>query len=130
MKVPTCHILARDMCLACASGPATDMLTSKCAAAKVTKLCMREIMRHQAWLCAGNLMLASSSATGDVAVFRVTEPDAPGSSPAYTPELTLKGAHKDVSLSYYLSKIYNLVLTTIKSHTTHRPFGRGASLCS
>lgn len=45
----------------------------------------------------GGLKLASTSATGDVAVFRVDEPDAPGSLPVYTPELVLKGAHSDVS---------------------------------
>lgn len=47
-------------------------------------------------LHAGSLRLASTSETGDVAVFRVDEPDAPGSRPTYTPELVLQGAHKDV----------------------------------
>ena len=44
-------------------------------------------------------MLASTSAQGDVAIFRVTEPEAPapGSSPAYAPAVNLKGGHKDVS---------------------------------
>ncbi|CAL5219071.1 g834 [Coccomyxa viridis] len=44
----------------------------------------------------GGLRLASTSETGDVAIFRVDEPDAPGSMPTYTPELALKGAHSDV----------------------------------
>ncbi len=48
-------------------------------------------------LCAGGLRLASTSEKGDVAIFRVDEPDAPGSMPSYTPELVLKGAHSDVS---------------------------------
>ena len=47
-------------------------------------------------LHAGSLRLASTSEGGDVAVFRVNEPDAPGSRPTYTPELVLQGAHKDV----------------------------------
>ena len=47
-------------------------------------------------------MLASTSAEGDVAVFRVAEPEAPapGSSPAYAPAVNLKGGHKDVSRHY------------------------------
>ena len=54
------------------------------------------LLRARAW-CPGGLKLASTSATGDVAIFRVDEPDAPGSMPTYTPEVTLKGAHSDVS---------------------------------
>ena len=48
-------------------------------------------------------MLASTSAEGDVAIFRVTEPEAPapGSSPAYAPAVNLKGGHKDVSRHVY-----------------------------
>ena len=44
-------------------------------------------------------MLGSTSAEGDVAIFRVTEPEAPapGSSPAYAPAVNLKGGHEDVS---------------------------------
>ena len=49
------------------------------------------------WVFPGGLRLASTSETGDVAIFRVNEPDAPGSMPTYTPELALKGAHSDVS---------------------------------
>ena len=55
-------------------------------------------------------MLASTSAEGDVATFRVTEPEAPapGSSPAYAPAVNLKGGHKDVSCCVYPSPVFLL----------------------
>ena len=51
-------------------------------------------------------MLASTSAEGEVAVFSVTEPEAPapGTSPAYAPAVNLKGGHKDV-----ISHVYPII---------------------
>ena len=58
-------------------------------------------------------MLASTSAKGDVAVFRVTEPEAPapGSSPAYAPAINLKGGHKDVSRHVHIRHVPLLRMT-------------------
>ena len=72
-----------------------------------------EVAESLGLACPGGLKLASTSATGDVAVFRVDEPDAPGSLPTYTPDLVLKGAHSDVSPSACPSK-----LDRIGSHLT------------
>ena len=65
-------------------------------------------------------MLASTSAEGDVAIFRVSEPEtpAPGSSPAYGPAVNLKGGHKDVSCHLYPSPVPLLRLAKQPAHLT------------
>ena len=67
-------------------------------------------------------MLASTSAEGDVAIFRVSEPEAPapGSSPAYAPAVNLKDGHGDVSRHLYPSHVPLLRVAKQPAHLTQQ----------